>query len=82
MALAQDVAGLVLLPRFQAGVGDDVEAEGVAIKVRRLPGVADEEADMIDPPQGESIFGLHGRNPQNLYYNYSRRPTSLLKKGH
>ena len=29
------------VPRFQAGVGDDVEAEGVAVKIRRLPGVAD-----------------------------------------
>ena len=41
----------MLLPGFQAGVGDDVEAEGVAVEVRRLPGVADEEADVVDAPQ-------------------------------
>ena len=35
----------------EPGVGDDVEAEGVAIEVRRLPGVADEEAYVIDATQ-------------------------------
>ena len=44
VALPQHIPGLILLPGFQAGVGDDLEAEGVAVEVRRLPGVADEEA--------------------------------------
>src|SRR2546421_207605 len=57
LALPQYVARLVLLPRLEAGVGDDVEAEGVAIEVRRLAGVADEEADVIDAAEGESVFG-------------------------
>ena len=48
LPLPQDVARLVLMFGFEAGVGDDVEAEGVAIEVRRLPGVADEEADVVD----------------------------------
>src|SRR5262249_49135817 len=56
LALPQHVARFVFLPRLEAGVGDDVEAEGVAIEVRRLAGVADEEADVIDAAQGEGVF--------------------------
>ena len=52
VALAQDVAGFVLDAGFQARVGDHVEAEGVAVEVGRLPGVADEEADVIDAAKG------------------------------
>ena len=52
IALTEDVAGFVPRLRLQAGVGDHVEAEGVAIEVGRLPGVADEEADVIDATQG------------------------------
>ena len=48
VALAQDVAGLVLDLGLQARVGDHVEAEGVAVEVRRLPGVADEEPHVVD----------------------------------
>ena len=40
------------LAGFEALVGDDVEAEGVAIEVCRLPGVADEEADVVDAAKG------------------------------
>src|SRR5262249_49169582 len=53
-------ARFILLPRFEPGVGDDIEAEGIAVEVRRLPGIADEEADVIDTTQGESVFGGHG----------------------
>ena len=59
LALAEDVTGLVPRFGFQAGVGDDVEAEGIAVEIGRLPGVADKKADMIDPSQG--YIGLvHG----------------------
>ena len=64
VALAQDVARLVLQPGFQPGIGDDVEAEGVAIEIRRLPGVADEEADVVDAAQGEGV-GSHGDFPRS-----------------
>ena len=61
VALAEHVAGLVPRPRFQAGVGDHVEAEGVAVEVRRLAGIADEEAHVIDAAQRQSIRG-HARS--------------------
>src|SRR5205823_14416717 len=55
VALLEDVAGLVAGARLQAGVGDHVEAEGVAVEVRRLAGVADEEADVVDAAQRQRI---------------------------
>ena len=48
VALAEHVARLVPHAGLEAGIGDDVEAEGVAVEVRRLPGVAHEEADVVD----------------------------------
>ena len=57
VALPQDVAGFVSRLRFQAGIGDHIEAKGVAIEVGRLPGVADEKADVIDAPQGHGVKG-------------------------
>ena len=47
-ALLHDVGGLVLHLRLEPGVGDNVEAEGVPVEERTLPGVADEEANVID----------------------------------
>src|SRR6266403_1541024 len=58
MPLAQDVAGLLLMPRLQAGISNHFEAEGVAIKIRRLPGVADKEADMVDPTE-RNFWTIH-----------------------
>ena len=55
VALAQDVPGLVPHLRFQAGVGDHVEAEGVAVEERGLPGVADEEANVVDLAKGDVV---------------------------
>ena len=60
VALAQDVTGLVAGLGFQAGVGDHVEAEGVAVEVGRLAGVAHEEADVVDATQGKGVGAFRG----------------------
>ena len=65
LALPEDVAGLVPQPRLQAGVGDHVEAEGVAVEVGRLAGVADEEADVVDASKGH-LGGWHARTPPTI----------------
>src|SRR5207244_1813346 len=36
-------------------ISNDVEAEGVAVKERRLPGVADEELQMVDAAEGKIV---------------------------
>src|SRR5262249_59270165 len=51
LPLPQDVPGLVLYARLEAFISNHVEAKGIAIEIRRLPGVADKKTDMIDPTQ-------------------------------
>src|SRR2546421_70150 len=63
LALPEHVARLVLRARFQTGIGHDIKAERVAVKVRRLTSVSDKETDVIDLTQGERIFCLHPTSP-------------------
>src|SRR5262249_18818925 len=62
VALAENIARLVAQPRLQAGVGNDIKAEGVAIEVRRLPGITDEEANVVDAPQRQRVIGCHAHS--------------------
>src|SRR5262245_54097535 len=55
LPLPKNIASLVAMSRLQAGVGDDVKTEGVAIEIGGLPGIAHEHADMVDAPQGEIV---------------------------
>jgi hypothetical protein len=41
----------VLEPGFEPGIGDDVEAEGIVIELRRLAGIPHKEPHMVDSPQ-------------------------------
>ena len=58
LALLEDVAGAVALPGFGAGVGDKRHAEGGAIEVGGLAGVAYVEFDVVGAFEGEEIGGL------------------------
>ena len=53
LALAEHVARLVPHAGLEPGVGDHVEAERVAIEVRRLPRIAHEHPHVVDPPEGD-----------------------------
>ena len=55
LALPQHVAGLVPHLRFEAGVGDHVEPERVALEERALARVADEEPHVVDLAKGNVL---------------------------
>src|SRR5262249_45026064 len=59
VTLLEDVASLMPRARLQTGVSDHVETEGIAIEIRRLPSVADEEAHVIDAAKG-NVRLAHG----------------------
>jgi hypothetical protein len=53
LALLQDVGGAVAAAGFGAGVGDQLHAEGGAVEVGGLAGVADVELDVVGAVEGE-----------------------------
>src|SRR5262249_8487826 len=53
--LAEYVTRFVPRPGFQSGIGDDVEAERIPVKVRRLTGVSYKKPNMINPTQRQDI---------------------------
>src|ERR1700687_5704353 len=55
MSLGQHMGRLVFHARFQAAVCDNVKPERIAIEVRGLPGIANEEADMINTAERKKI---------------------------
>ncbi len=55
-ALLQDVGGAVAEAGFGAGVGDELHAEGGAVEVGGLAGVADVELDVVGAFEGEEIL--------------------------
>ena len=57
-ALLKDVAGAVALAGLGAGVGDEGHAEGGAVEVGGLAGVADVELDVVGALEGEEVGGL------------------------
>src|SRR5262249_16123759 len=59
LALLEHVARLVPHLRFEARIGQHVEAEGVAVEERALASVAHKEADVIDLAKGDIGRG-HG----------------------
>lgn len=59
LPLPQHVTGFILGLRLKPSVADDVEAKGIAVEVRRLPGIADEEPDVVDLAERKGI-GTHG----------------------
>ena len=57
LALLEDVAGAVALAGLGAGVGDERHAEGGAVEVGGLTGVADVELDVVGALEGEKVGG-------------------------
>jgi hypothetical protein len=57
-ALAQDVGRVIARARLQAGVRDELEAEGPRVEERRLLGVAHEELDVVDAVERHVVLGL------------------------
>ena len=51
VALLEHVGGAVAHPRLRPRVGHDVEAEGAAVEVRGLAGVAHPELDVVGAEQ-------------------------------
>ena len=55
-SLLEDVGGAVAKAGFGAGVGDEFHAEGGAIEVCGLRGVADVELDVVGAFEGEKVL--------------------------
>src|SRR5262249_7856212 len=62
VALAQHIARFLAPPRLQSGVGDYVEAEGVAVEVGRLARIAHEETHVVNTAQRQNLL-CHSRPP-------------------
>jgi len=58
LALLKDVAGAVTATGFGARIGDQRHAEGGAIEVGCLAGIADIKLDMVGPLKRKEICGL------------------------
>ena len=54
-ALLEDVGGAVAKAGLGAGVGDELHAEGGAVEVGGLAGVADVELDVVGAVEGEEV---------------------------
>ena len=55
-SLLKDVGGAVAEAGFGAGIGDELHAEGGAVKIGGLPGVADVELDVVGAFEGKKIL--------------------------
>ena len=62
LPLAQDVARLVLHAGFQSPIRNDLEAERISVKIRRLPRIAHEHPNVVNALQCQGIGG-HANDP-------------------
>ncbi len=60
LSLLEDVGGAVAVAGLRACVGDQRHAEGGAVEVGGLAGVADVELDVVGALEGEEVGGLGG----------------------
>jgi hypothetical protein len=65
LVLLKQVAGRVPDPGFRAAVADQLKAEGAAVEVTGLLGVADVELDVVGAVDGEGV-GERGRGGQRI----------------
>src|SRR5580658_2155034 len=71
LALAHGIRSALTLARFQSAVGNLRKAEPLAVKVGCLPGVANEEFDVVDAFKLERVFHRLAL-PDSIFAHFAR----------